>query len=371
MAMAMAAATETDGGETTTEGAAVWGGWVDDLDKESCTGGGGGGGVGEVGRGVSSKATTKGGKLLELANLTTDCAPRPPRLPLRIFIGYDSREDIAFQVCRHSILKHSSVPAEIVAIKQDLLRKSQLYDRDRAPDESTEFSFTRFLTPYLAGYRGWAIFVDCDFLFTADVKELEDMMDDKYAVMCVQHNYVPTTATKMDGRIQTVYPRKNWSSMVLYNCSHPKNRILTPDVVNSQSGAFLHRFLWLDDKEIGSIPWTWNWLVGHNEKPSNGLPPKAIHYTLGGPWFDAYKNCDYAELWLKEREEHRFTERLHKVIQHDLLNIVEDKMNDKLDEICARFNELLEAHRETSALQRLMLLYLQDKTGGPIIRKDA
>lgn len=223
----------------------------------------------------------------------------------KIFIGYDPREDIAYEVCKHSILKRSSIPVEIHPIKQSELRQSGLYWRERGKLESTEFSFSRFLTPHLANYHGWAMFVDCDFLYLADIKELVDLVDEKFAVMCVHHDYTPKETTKMDGAVQTVYPRKNWSSMVLYNCGHPKNRVLTPEVVNTQSGAFLHRFQWLEDDEIGEVPFVWNFLVGHN-RAVEGDPstaPKAIHYTLGGPWFEAWKDCEFGDLWVKEKEE--------------------------------------------------------------------
>ncbi|KAK1307273.1 hypothetical protein QJS10_CPA10g01311 [Acorus calamus] len=231
----------------------------------------------------------------------------PPSDPFKIFVGYDPREDLAFEVCRHSILKRSTVPVEVVPIRQPDLRRDGLYWRDRGPTESTEFSFTRFLTPFLAGFSGWAMFVDCDFLYTGDIRELTDLIDDRFALMCVKHEYAPKESTKMDGAVQTVYPRKNWSSMVLYNCGHPKNRVLTPELVNSQTGAYLHRFMWLDDDEIGEVPFVWNYLVGHNrvdEKDREGTFPRAIHYTMGGPWFEAWKDCEFAELWLGEMEEH-------------------------------------------------------------------
>ncbi|KAG1354057.1 protein CDI [Cocos nucifera] len=225
--------------------------------------------------------------------------------PFKIFIGYDPREEAAFDVCRHSLLKRSSVPLEIHPIKQSELRAAGLFWRERGPTESTEFSFTRFLTPYLAGFQGWAMFVDCDFLYLADIKELISLIDDKYAIMCVHHEYAPKETTKMDGAVQTVYPRKNWSSMVLYDCGHPKNRAaLTPEAVSTQTGAFLHRFAWLDDAEIGEIPFVWNFLVGHNKvDPDNPATfPRAIHYTMGGPWFERYKDCEFADLWLQELE---------------------------------------------------------------------
>ncbi|KAL0463895.1 UNVERIFIED_CONTAM: protein CDI [Sesamum latifolium] len=225
----------------------------------------------------------------------------------KIFIGYDPREDLAYEVCRYSLLKRSSIPIEIFPIKQSELRQKGVYWRERGKLESTEFSFSRFLTPFLANYEGWAMFVDCDFLYLGDIKELVDMTDDKYAIMCVQHDYTPKETMKMDGAVQTVYPRKNWSSMVLYNCGHEKNRALTPDVVNKETGAFLHRFQWLEDDEIGEIPFVWNFLVGHNKvvEGDQSMYPKAIHYTLGGPWFEQWKDCEFGDLWLNELEEYK------------------------------------------------------------------
>lgn len=235
----------------------------------------------------------------------------------KIFVGYDPKEDVAYEVCRYSLLKHSSIPLDIIPIKQSILREQNYYWRERNKLESTQFSFTRFLTPFLAGYKGWAMFVDCDFLFLADIKELFDLVNDKYAVMCVQHDYTPKETTKMDGAVQTVYPRKNWSSMVLYNCGHPKNKILTPEIVNKESGAFLHRFSWLEDDEIGSVPFVWNFLVGHNRVVDGDLStyPKAIHYTLGGPWFAAWKDCEFGDLWLKELEECEKAKKDEKLVE--------------------------------------------------------
>lgn len=225
--------------------------------------------------------------------------------PFKIFIGYDPREDLAYEVCRYSLLKRSSIPLEIHPIKQCELREKGIYWRERGKLESTEFSFSRFLTPFLANFEGWAVFVDCDFLYLADINELFQLIDEKYAIMCVQHDYAPKETTKMDGAVQTVYPRKNWSSMVVYNCAHPKNRVLTPEVVNKETGAFLHRFQWLEDGEIGEISFVWNFLVGHNRvvEGDRSTYPKAIHYTLGGPWFEQWRDCEFGDLWLKELEE--------------------------------------------------------------------
>ena len=214
---------------------------------------------------------------------------------MKVFVGYDIREDIAFQVCEYSILKHQP-QAEVIPLKQKELRESGIYTRAIDPLSSTEFTFTRFLVPYLSDYKGWAIFVDCDFVFVEDVKELFNQADDRYAVMVVKHDYTPKETFKMDGCKQLPYPRKNWSSMILWNCAHTSNRRIEPAVVNSQTGQYLHRFQWLDDAEIGNLKTDWNWLVGWYKEPNHGSP-KALHYTEGGPWFKEYRRCDYHKVW--------------------------------------------------------------------------
>ena len=222
---------------------------------------------------------------------------------LKVFIGWDSREEDAYRVAEYSIEKHSTLQfLQVLPIKQEDVRTEGIYDRtDDKPGEgaaSVEFTYTRFLVPYLSDYRGWALFVDCDFLFTRDITELFNMRDDKYALMCVKHDYIPKAAVKMDGQKQVTYPRKNWSSCVLWNCGHPLNNILTPEVVSSASGAYLHRFQWLDEYDdiIGSLPLEWNWPEGEYEKPET--IPAVVHYTNGGPWFEDHKDCDYAKEWL-------------------------------------------------------------------------
>lgn len=217
---------------------------------------------------------------------------------MKVFVGWDSREDIAYQVCRNSIIKRNDY-AEVYPLKQRELRDNGLYTRDVDPLSSTEFTFTRFLIPEIMGYKHWAIFCDCDIIFQDDIHNLFSLRDDKYAVMCVKHDYEVKEGLKMDGKVQTVYPRKNWSSVMLINCAHPSNKKLTKEIVNSESGQYLHRFSWLEDHEIGEISHEWNWLVGVYKEPQDGHP-KAIHYTEGGPWFDNYKDCEYAELWNKE-----------------------------------------------------------------------
>ena len=219
---------------------------------------------------------------------------------MRVYIGYDRREDLAYQVSKHSILSQDS-NTEVYPLKLNELREMGLYLRDEDKLGSTEFTFSRFLIPELCNFNGWALFCDCDIVFINDVAELFAQADDKYAVMCAKHDYTPKEGTKMDGQTQTVYPRKNWSSVMLFNCGHPSNQKLTQDLVNNPdtTGKYLHRFSWLTDEEIGQFSHEWNWLVGWYKEPEDGTP-KALHYTEGGPWFENYRNCEYNNIWKEE-----------------------------------------------------------------------
>ena len=217
---------------------------------------------------------------------------------MKVFVGYDTREDIAYQVCKHSIETKSKL-ADVRPLKQQELRDAGWYTRPIDKLASTEFTFTRFLIPELTNFEGWAVFMDCDMILTTDIKELFDQADPKYAVMCVHHDYKVEEGFKMDGQKQTIYPRKNWSSVMLFNCGHPSNKILTQDMVNDTelNGAYFHRFSWLKDEEIGELDHTWNYLVGVYKDLDK---PKLIHYTEGGPWFENYRNCDFHAEWKKE-----------------------------------------------------------------------
>jgi hypothetical protein len=178
-------------------------------------------------------------------------------------------------------------------LRLDSLRR--IYTRERGPTESTEFSLTRFLVPYLSNYEGFSLFMDCDMLMQADVLELmlHTLADPGHAVYVCQHDYTPKDASKFLGAVQTTYPRKNWSSFMLFD--NRQCRALTPAYVNTASGLDLHRLHWLKDEQtIGALPLEWNWLVGE-------YPPKAdaknLHYTLGGPWFEDYRQTDHADRW--------------------------------------------------------------------------
>ena len=221
---------------------------------------------------------------------------------MKIFVGYDTREDIAYQVCEYSIYKHSD-SAQVIPLNQNILRQDKWYWRGEDKLASTEFTYSRFLVPNLNNFKGWAVFCDCDFLFFEDVEKILNNIDESKAVYCVQHDYTPKEKHKMDGQKQTIYPRKNWSSFILFNCSHPSNKGLSVDLVNSETGSFLHQFKWLKDSEIGSLDERWNWLEGWTSKHNN-KKPFAVHYTRGGPWFDEWQDVEFANEWIEERDDY-------------------------------------------------------------------
>ena len=163
---------------------------------------------------------------------------------------------------------------------------------------ATEFAISRFCVPFLT--KGWALFMDSDMLVQEDISKLFELRDDRYAVQVVKHKQESGAATKMDGQVQTYYNRKNWSSVVLWNCDHPANKKLTIEMVNSLPGRDLHAFSWLKDEEIGELPSEWNYLVGINT--GDHTKAKNLHYTLGGPWFPDWKEKQLDNLWIKEKQ---------------------------------------------------------------------
>lgn len=214
---------------------------------------------------------------------------------IRIFIGYDRREAIGFQVLAHSIITRASAPVSITPIA--LQNLGALYQRQTDPLQSTEFSFSRFLTPYLADYSGWAIFMDCDCLCLDDIANLWALRDERYAIQCVQHDHRPQNTTKFWGAQQTQYEKKNWSSVMLMNAE--RCQALTPDYVNSASGLDLHRFRWLaDEAEIGALPARWNHLVGYS---AGDLASQSIlHFTEGAPYMAGFEAGKWADVWRRE-----------------------------------------------------------------------
>lgn len=228
-----------------------------------------------------------------------------------IWIGFEPRETAAFAVCRASINLHLTQPVPVNGIVLDDMRELGLYRRQTGTANgqlwdviseapmSTEFAISRFLTPILAQHQlggGMAMFMDCDIMARANLIPLLDACaaDKTKAVWCVKHNHQPTNDTKMDGQAQTRYSRKNWSSVMVFNCDHPSNTHLTIDLVNSVPGRDLHRFCWLEDSEIGELHPVCNYLVGHT-KLEQGVEPELVHWTDGAPCMPGYEDAEYAD----------------------------------------------------------------------------
>jgi len=209
-----------------------------------------------------------------------------------IFIGYDSKVKIAYHVLAESILRNSSTPVTISPINLSNLKN--IYTRKQDPLASTEFSFSRFLVPHLMNYNGWAIFMDSDMVMLSDITELWNLRNENYAIQVCKHDYTPSSKNKFLGNTQTVFAKKNWSSLMLMNTS--KCKTLIPEYVNNKSGLELHQFKWLDESLIGELPLEWNWLVGEYPYKKD---VHNIHFTEGGPYFKEYKNTEYAEEWFK------------------------------------------------------------------------
>lgn len=222
-----------------------------------------------------------------------------------IFIGYDPREAIAYHVCSNSIIRHSTNPVSI-----NPLALSTLVDyKETHSDGSNHFIYSRFLVPHLMEYQGWAIFMDGDMLVRDDITRLWDLRDHTKAVMVVKHDYQTRQAEKYLGSKNENYPRKNWSSVILWNCGHPANRKVTADFVMNATGAEVHRFTWLDNSLIGELPSEWNWLP---DEYGENTDAKLLHYTLGTPSFHDFATTTMGDEWHRERI---YTEYCQ---QHDL-----------------------------------------------------
>jgi lipopolysaccharide biosynthesis glycosyltransferase len=217
---------------------------------------------------------------------------------IKVFLGYDPVETVAWHVMAHSIFRQSSCPVAIVPV--DIRNFEGFFHRERDPKQSNEFSFSRFLVPYLSDYKGYGIYFDCDMLLRCDVAEIFESVkqDPDKAVYVVKHDYRPREDVKYLDTRQYSYPRKNWSSVVIWNCAHPAHKKLTPEFVQTASGLQLHRFTWLQDDQIGELDVRWNWLVGEYVQPPAEV--KNVHWTLGGPFFDEYRNSDFSEEWFEE-----------------------------------------------------------------------
>ena len=227
----------------------------------------------------------------------------------RVYVGNDPREDLAYRVCVESLRDHCDT-ADVSPVALAALRRAGLYRRAFFVDQgqhfdatdgrpfSTEFSFSRFLVPILGQLeaRDWVLWCDSDILFRADVCDLFDLADDRYACMVVKHDYHPLESRKMRaGQVQQDYPRKNWSSLILWNCHHPATQSLTTYEVNMMPGRWLHGLSWLSDDQIGALPEEWNWLQSWSDPALNA---RAVHFTLGTPDLRGSPETPWDAEWL-------------------------------------------------------------------------
>ncbi len=214
--------------------------------------------------------------------------------PIPIFVGYDPREAVAYHTCVNSIIRLASQPVAIVPVALNLFKDY----KETHGDNSNHFVYTRFLVPYLMGYTDWAIFIDGDMILRDDIVKLWNLREYDKDVMVVKHDYKTRMTEKYMGAKNEDYPRKNWSSVILWNCSSWPNRKLTPEFVQKQPGSYLHRFSWLDDARIGELPIEWNWLP---DEFGPNTQAKLLHYTLGTPCFTEFANTPQSEEWHRER----------------------------------------------------------------------
>ena len=217
---------------------------------------------------------------------------------IKVFIGFDHVESVAWHTMAHSILRQSSRPVAFIPV--NIANFKAIYHRERDPKQSNEFSFTRFLVPHLCNYQGYGIYFDCDQMLRTDIAEIFKAVDQQpgKAIYVVKHDYEPRDDVKYLNTVQYKYPRKNWSSVMLWDAGHAANKAVTPDWVNTATPMELHRFMWLKDDEIGDLDIRWNWLVGEYTEPPQDV--KNVHWTLGGPFFHEYRQVDFAEEWFAE-----------------------------------------------------------------------
>lgn len=209
---------------------------------------------------------------------------------ITVVVGFDQRESILYHTFCQSVLEKTTSVVQFIPLVNNSLN---FYTEDHG-DGSNDFIYTRFLVPYLCNFSGIAIYADSDMIFRSDISELYRLFDKNKAVQVVKHDYETKMSIKYLGNENVNYPKKNWSSLIIFNCQHRANRILTPDFVRLKPGSYLHRFSWLGDDEIGDLPPVWNWLA--IEYPENNLA-KNIHYTLGAPCFIEFKETSMSAYW--------------------------------------------------------------------------
>ena len=209
---------------------------------------------------------------------------------ITLVVGFDQREAIAYHTFCQSIIDKTSLPVQFIPLASNSL----FFYNENHKDGSNDFIYSRFLTPFICNFDGFAIYADGDMVCNTDIAELAGLFDSTKAVQLVKHDYITKRSVKYFGNKNFNYPRKNWSSLVIFNCQHPSNKILTPEYIQAHDGAFLHRFQWLQDDEIGELDIKWNYLAIEYQACSDA---KLIHYTLGTPCLEDFKNSEMSESW--------------------------------------------------------------------------
>ncbi len=222
---------------------------------------------------------------------------------LNIYIGYDSRHQNLAELnkkCLEHACRYGAGGGDVhdlmnkwkPEIKFLDISKIPEYTRDYA-NQSTEFTYSRFLIPYLENYEGFSIFLDDDILFTKSIWPMFYFLDLDDAVACIKYDFDKYAETKFDGEKNVSYPKKLWSSLMIFNNGHEDCKKLTPEIVNTESGKYLHQFEWTD--KISEIPDHYVFTEGHDTRETNWRP-SAIHYTRGGPWIEGMDTTQIAEL---------------------------------------------------------------------------
>ncbi len=211
---------------------------------------------------------------------------------LKIFIGFDKREATVFHTCVQSIVENTKAPVSIIPLHLDMFSDY----KETHKDGSNAFIYSRFLVPYLSNFKGKALFLDGDMIVNEDLQNLFNLFDEKFAVQVVKHDYKTKYPIKYLGAKNDDYPKKNWSSVILFNCAHKKNKILTPELIERSAGSYLHRFSWLNEKLVGALPSSWNHLVLEFKEDKQA---SILHYTIGSPCFSDYRKGPEAKIWNK------------------------------------------------------------------------
>ena len=186
---------------------------------------------------------------------------------INVFIGFDPRQSVTYNVLQYSIIKNSSVPVSItpLIIHQLPINRVGL----------TSFTYTRFLSPYLCGYKGVSIFLDSDMLFLGDISDLVSLFNKEKTIMVCRSQ-----------------KKFEWSSLIMFN--NEKCTMLTKDFVSSQDN--INSLSWCDDEQIGGLPSCWNHLVGYDNER---IDAKVVHFTQGAPCFYETCGCEYSEEWVE------------------------------------------------------------------------